>query len=199
MPVIGQSFVRGRNFKCREVEQTNFHVITGGPGVGKTTLIEGLRSAGFRCEDEVARAIIRQQMEIGGDALPWGDRIEYTRLMLAHSMASFERCTEVEGIVFFDRGIPDALAYAELIHLPDVSALEQAVDGYRYYSRVFILPPWKEIYCADAERKQSFEEAVETYEVMKRVYRKWGYDLIDVPYGTQREMVEFICERVGLG
>jgi predicted ATPase len=49
-------------------------VISGGPGVGKTTTLLELERRGFRCAAEVARQIIQEQVRDRGDALPWGDR-----------------------------------------------------------------------------------------------------------------------------
>ena len=34
-------------------------VITGGPGSGKSTVVDGLRAVGFACVSEAGRAIIR--------------------------------------------------------------------------------------------------------------------------------------------
>lgn len=85
-------------------ERSNLHVITGGPGSGKTSVIEALRGRGYRCVDEVGRAIIRRQVRIGGDALHWGDRAKYLELMLSHAMADYERVEGVSEPVFFDRG-----------------------------------------------------------------------------------------------
>lgn len=58
-------------------DRPNFHVITGGPGSGKTTLIDMLASQGFHHMPEAGRAIIRDQVAIGGTALPWADRAAY--------------------------------------------------------------------------------------------------------------------------
>ena len=46
-------------------------VITGGPGFGKTSIIDELESRNFPCQHEVSRTIIKEQLEIGGDILPW--------------------------------------------------------------------------------------------------------------------------------
>lgn len=59
-----------------------FHVITGGPGSGKTTLIDALAAEGVRHRPEAGRAIIRDQAVIGGTALPWADRAAFAELIL---------------------------------------------------------------------------------------------------------------------
>src|SRR3546814_16471825 len=43
----------------------DFHVITGGPGSGKSTLIEALAVEGFDHMPKAGRAIIRDQVAIG--------------------------------------------------------------------------------------------------------------------------------------
>lgn len=55
----------------------DFHVITGGPGSSKTTLIDMLASQGFHHMPEAGRAIIRDQVAISGTALPWANRAVY--------------------------------------------------------------------------------------------------------------------------
>lgn len=45
-------------------------IITGGPGAGKTTLIDALSAAGFPTSREAGRRIIQEQLDSGGSALP---------------------------------------------------------------------------------------------------------------------------------
>ncbi|WP_354004778.1 AAA family ATPase [Olivibacter sp. 47] len=42
-------------------------------------------------------------------------------------------------------------------------------------------PPWRAIYHQDAERKQSFSLAMETYRMMRSIYTSCGYKLITIP------------------
>lgn len=44
----------------------NFFVFTGGPGAGKTSVIEALAAAGLTCMPEAGRQIIRDQMQLPG-------------------------------------------------------------------------------------------------------------------------------------
>ena len=109
----------------------NFFILTGGPGAGKTTVLEELNKHGFRCAPEVARQIIQEQVCRGGKALPWEDRELYTGLMLQRSIDSYRDCTLALGPVFFDRGIPDTLSYARLIRFADERPIRSACDQYR--------------------------------------------------------------------
>ncbi|MEU8892590.1 AAA family ATPase [Streptomyces sp. NPDC048442] len=51
-----------------------FVVITGGPGSGRSALIERLAQAGFARTQEAGRGVIQAQRAVGGRALPWADR-----------------------------------------------------------------------------------------------------------------------------
>ena len=93
------------------IKKPNFYLFTGGPGAGKSTVIELLAKQKKLVVPEVARNIIRHQKTIGGSAIHDGDRILYTALMLERSIEDFERLTSVDAPVYFDRGLPDLYAY----------------------------------------------------------------------------------------
>lgn len=65
-----------------------------------------------------------------------------------------------------------------------------------YNKKVFILPPWKEIYQTDSERKQTWEEAIFTFTKMKETYLKYDYKLIEVPQDTIQNRVNFILNNI---
>ncbi|MBB6259777.1 putative ATPase [Paenochrobactrum gallinarii] len=50
-----------------------FIILTGGPGAGKTSLLENLKKEGFQCSDEAGRGIIQSQNLINGPFHPWLD------------------------------------------------------------------------------------------------------------------------------
>lgn len=177
------------------MQHNNYYIITGGPGVGKTTLLQELGRSGLHCIPEVARRIIQEQMARHGDALPWKNRELYKTLMLEGSSAVY-RQADPAIVTFFDRGIPDVLAYAKLAGLTITDTLLSATTLFRYNPVVFILPPWKAIYTTDTERKQSWEEALATFEVMKETYSACGYTLAEVPRLPVAERARFVLEHI---
>jgi len=175
-------------------QYNHLYVLTGGPATGKTSVLNRLREKGFRCVDEVARRIIRQEMEQGGNALPWGDRSAYTSRMLSASIESYKEYQDSDQICFFDRGIPDTYGYSCLIGLKERDEIRRQALRYPYNKKVFLFPPWQEIYETDTERKQDFREAKETYHVLKEAYEELGYTIIELPLTTIEKRVEFILE-----
>jgi predicted ATPase len=182
------------------MEVVNFDrlfVVTGGPGSGKSTLIDALAGHGIRAMPEAGRAIIQDQVAIGGEALPWSDRRAFAELMLSWEIRSYRAALRLTGPVIFDRGLPDVLGYLRLSDLPIPSHVEKAAQIFRYHRRVFIAPPWPEVFARDAERKQSFEEARATYEVMTETYSALSYNLIPLPVGSVQERVQFVLAAIG--
>jgi len=171
-------------------------VITGGPGSGKSTLIEALAGHGVCSMPEAGRAIIRDQVAIGGEALPWADRRAFAELMLGWEMRSHGAALKLNGPVVFDRGVPDVAGYLRLSGIPIPPHVNRAAQMFRYHRRVFVAPPWPKIFTHDSERKQTFEEAQATCEVMIETYSQLGYELIALPFDSVDERVRFVLEAI---
>ncbi|RAV28716.1 AAA family ATPase [Sinomicrobium soli] len=178
----------------------HFFVLTGGPGAGKTTTLLELHRRGFMYMPEVARKIIREQADTGGNALPWGDMTAYRDMMWHRSAAVFDealaRCEK--QTVFFDRGLPDTLAYSILENIPVPDKFSRQLGDYRYNTEVFLFPPWKAIYGTDTERKQDFDLAVKTYGVIEDTYVRSGYKTVKVPETSPEQRAIFILNHLNL-
>jgi predicted ATPase len=108
-----------------------FFVITGGPGSGKSTLIEALHKCGYARSSEAGRAIIRDQVAIDGPALPWKDSALFAEFMLCWEMRNYHLAEESTGLVFFDRGMPDVVGYLRLMNLSIPAHMQSAVTNLR--------------------------------------------------------------------
>ncbi|SNS10170.1 Predicted ATPase [Sphingomonas laterariae] len=175
----------------------NFIVVTGGPGSGKTSLVDALAASGLRCMAEAGRAIIRDQSAIGGTALPWADRAAFAEQMLGWDMRSHHIAGETAAPVIFDRGIPDIIGYLRLCGLPVPTHMIRAARHFRYCRRVFIAPFWPAIFTQDAERRQDADEARATHDAMAEIYRELGYELIPLPLAPIADRVAFMREAIG--
>jgi predicted ATPase len=179
----------------QDMSHPNLYVLTGGPGSGKTSILAELSRQGFACIPEAARQIIQEQVRMGGTALPWLDQKRYAEIMLERSIVAYLNSGSIPGTGFCDRGIPDTLCYVRLIGLTESDAAAATVS-YRYALKVFLAPPWHAIYVTDNERKQTFAEAVRTYDVIARVYEEYGYELIELPLASPAERADFVLQYV---
>lgn len=169
-------------------------VVTGGPGSGKSSLIDALRRRGFDTMPEAGRAIIKDQVQIGGMSLPWADRMMFAELMLGWELRSWHEASALDGPVLMDRGVADVFGYLTLCRLPVPAHVEAAANTYRYNRKVFIAPYWGAIFGQDAERKQCRDEAEATGKVMAEAYARFGYQLIELPKVAIEERADFVMD-----
>jgi predicted ATPase len=174
----------------------NYFIVSGGPGSGKTSIIEKLAARGFTIVAETGRAILREQAETGGNATHEGDAAAYGEEMLKRGIADYRRMRGADEPVFFDRGIAELVGYFRLMGLPVPDRVSAAAHEYRSNRMVFLTPPWREIYRQDAERRQDFSEAVRTFEFIRDAYVEAGYRAVEVPRDTVARRVSFILAEV---
>ena len=172
-------------------------ILTGGPGGGKSSILDALRDRGYLCVDEVARDLIKEEVTAGGDALPWKNTEKFRDNMFREQLKVYESIDHGE-FVFFDRGLVDCLAYSRLIGAKIPEEMDRISRRTQFNKIVFVTPPWEEIYRNDKERKQSFQEAIETYDQIVAAYREYGYETVDLPKVDVEKRVEFILERLSI-
>ncbi|WP_373356049.1 AAA family ATPase [Pseudoroseicyclus sp. CXY001] len=176
----------------------HFFVVTGGPGAGKTSLITELARRGFHTIPESGRAVIREEMASGGDALPWADRMAYAEQMLARDRQAHQGAAGLRCPVIFDRGIPDGIGYLRLCGAPVPPAMAAAARAQRYNRRVVFAPYWAEIFAQDPERRQGPAEAEATGAALRDTYAGLGYRLVELPRASVAARADWMIAELGL-
>ena len=137
-------------------------VISGCSGGGKSTLLTELGQRGHNVVEEPGRRIIARELEARGSALPWIDGAAFARRAIEMSLQDRQQVASLGGRSFFDRGLIDAAAALE--HLTGEPVLATLGQAHRYHSRVFLTPPWPEIYGTDEDRRHDLVDAIAEYE-----------------------------------
>ncbi len=180
-------------------------VITGGPSTGKTSLIDSLAAAGHTCFPEVIRLMTLEAKEKGtlsslttNPIASVSDPLDFNRKILSAREVHYKKAGLTEDVVvFFDRGIPDVLAYMDYFGQTYGTEFTSSAHTHQY-DTVFILPIWKEIYVIDEQRFESFDEALAIHEHLWESYTGLGYDVIEVPKANVADRVDFIVKNLHL-
>jgi predicted ATPase len=167
-------------------------VIIGGPGSGKTTIIDGLTQRGYTCYPEISREVTLEARKQGIEQLFLEKPLLFSELLLEGRKKQYHSALAEEcDIVFLDRGIPDVLAYMHYIGDAYPPFFDEACHEHKY-TKIFFLPPWEEIYTADEARYENYEQAKLIAEHLIETYKNYGYELIEVPKDTLDNRILFI-------
>lgn len=183
--------------------ETRKIVITGGPSTGKTSVIEQLENLGNHCLHEVIRTMtLKAESEgkkvemISNPIVSVDDPMQFNLKILNARIEQYKFAEQSqEKDVFFDRGIPDVLAYMDCFGQTYGHDFKESCVTMRY-DHIFLMPPWREIHINDSGRFESFEESLQIYDYLKQAYERHNYDVIIVPQGTVDDRIDFIMNHL---
>jgi len=171
-------------------------LLIGGPSTGKTTLLNFLKSLGYPCLDEISRDVIKKAQNDGIDQLFLEKPLLFSRLLKDARISQYHLASAYkEAFVFYDRGIPDTVAYMDFIGQQYPEEFTEACTTF-LYDQVFVLPPWRAIHTTDSERYESFDQALEIQAALIKTYKKYQYDPIEVPIGPLETRAQFIIAKL---
>ncbi|KKW90295.1 AAA family ATPase [Sphingobium chungbukense] len=178
-----------------KMDSASFHVVLSGcSGGGKSTLLAKLSDQGFRTVPEPGRRIVAEELCGKGTALPWVDLVAFATRAIDMAAQDRQVADQESGWTFFDRGLVDAAV--ALQHATDRAASVTLAAFPPYHRRVFLTPPWPEIFIQDRERQHRMEEAIAEYERLLIAYRDLGYDPIIIPKTTVSERARFVLSHL---
>jgi predicted ATPase len=160
-------------------------MISGCSGGGKSTLLAELARRGLAVVAEPGRRIIAEARAGIGGALPWVDPAAFARRALEMSIHDH---AAAYGLTFFDRGIVDAAVAIAATggERPD------AILAHARYDRLFLAPPWPEIYENDEDRRHSLKQALRDFERVQAAYTDAGYRPVMLPRDTVAARADFV-------
>ena len=170
-------------------------IVTGGPGAGKTTLLAEFAGLGYATVEDSARAIIAERLTRGESRRP--DALAFVQEILRRDLEKYLQQPCSSQWVFFDRGLIEALGMLHEVSPLGSIELGTMLASYPFYPTVFVLPPWESIYATDAERDQTFAEAVDVHGKIVSWYRLCGYALHEVPRVSVAQRAEYVLRVLG--
>ncbi|MGA7282121.1 MAG: ATP-binding protein [Acidimicrobiia bacterium] len=172
-------------------------MITGGLGVGKTSLLS-LLNRQYETVAEPARELVSEHRETSDDATLDQRPELFVEKLISRSIEKYTTASS-SAVTVFDRGVPDCVAYAMAYEL-DIGTALDAASRYPYENSVFIASPWEEIYTTDDMRRATFAQAETFYTYVVEAYQWLGYQMIELPKASVDEraalVVDYIEDRV---
>ncbi len=175
-------------FKVR----TNWHVITGAPSSGKTTLINLIKKQGFNTSPEPARMFIERELSKGFTIEYVQKALKTLNRAIANFHLAIEAQLQVNETIFLDRGFPDCLPYHRIHGLNPNELLDDCF--HHKYKSVFILQrlPFQQ----DGVRYENDKIAEFHQSWLLKDYHALGYKPILVPLLSPEERLRFILEKL---
>lgn len=163
-------------------------VITGGPSVGKTTIISLLQQRGFSVVHEQATQIIKE-----GQVLPWVDRKAFQSEVIRRQLEAEAALNDSQELIFLDRGLFDGEAYYiyDKLDIPPVFA-EYNASRYALAFLVEMLP----FFDANEIRRENLDFTKEITDILESCYTSRNIPVIRVPALSPEERVDFVLSVV---
>ena len=173
--------------------QTNWYVITGGPGSGKTTSINLLKARGYKTTIEHARHYLDTQRIKG-------KTVEEVRINQAEFQMGIldmqieqEQQLSADDVIFLDRAIPDSLAYCRFLDLPEDKKLSDALRTV-FYKKVFIMECLPLV--QDYARREDKAAQKKIHSLLIEVYESLHFPIISIPVLPSEERIDFILKNL---
>lgn len=193
------SYVKGL-IEDNTYNPSNCFILTGGPGVGKTSIISRLRELGYGVVDEAATTIIQEQLAEGVNS-PWLSKDFEDKVVALQEKRRIEEVAQNITFIFFDRGPVDPLVYQLREDSKPtkavVRAVQKVIDEQLYNKIVFFVDNLG--FCEQTEtRAETNLESMAIGNDLERGYKALGFKVIHIPNFPHLEKEQAIQARAEL-
>ena len=173
--------------------RTNWHVITGGPCTGKTTMANKLTERGYKTTIEHARHYIDTHRVLGESV----EEIKRHKYIFQRGILEMQVAEETDlsphETIFLDRAIPDAMAYYKFLDLKVDDALTGAMQLF-HYKTAFILDRLPLV--NDYARREDEEEQIRIHQLIIEAYQNLPTKIIYAPVLPIEERTDFVLNHI---
>ena len=181
-------------FFCK-LTNANFRVVlTGGAGVGKSTVINLLAQHGYQTIPEVWTLLFNEAKQANraeAFLLPSFLNSSEFRIKMMDVQLLFENSLEKEKITFLDRSTIDIVAYGYFYDIEMSEAMINVPKNNKYDLIFFLDPLPIELYHHEL---CDSETSLRQHEHIKKFYKDLGYNIIEVPFDSPEERMKFILK-----
>jgi len=167
-------------------------IVSGGPGVGKTSVINKLRERGYNALEEAARKVATEDNRFSGKSINEIDRRPFQEAIFELQKKLFD--VSPQETWFSDRGFGDTIGYYPVIgYEAPQSMVNYAKEHIPDYVFILDLLPEME---KDNFRQDSLDDQKRLQESFIQVYEGLSCDVIQVPVMSVSKRADYILDRV---
>ena len=89
---------------------------------GKSTLLAELGNYGYTVMPEVGREIVKEQLALNSDILPWKEPTRFYELLIEMSVERYHEAANIafikDNIIFYDRCFLEGISYLQTLNIP---------------------------------------------------------------------------------
>jgi len=184
----------GMLYANTQVHATRLYVLTGGPGTGKSSTIEELANRGQQTIKEAYTTLYEKAAKENKIDAFFEDPLQLHYNLMREQLKA-EEALDKEKSAFLDRSVIDIVTFGDYLKVNIPDDLKAQAD--REYELVFLLEPLpSSCYKKTEIRKETEEESHVIHNILKEAYKRRGYILVDVPFGTPASRAQFILNCV---
>lgn len=169
-------------------------VLTGGPGVGKTTVINALKEAGYQTVPESYTALWNQTQPHHLETY-FGGLVAFREKLMDYQVA-LEDAIDPSQPAFLDRSTVEIVAFGELYNIEMAQRILDIPYNDRYDLIFFLDPLPEELYDKPEELACTRAQSLAIHEYLQKAYTDRGFPIVEVPFDTSVKRMAFILEAI---